>query len=57
VLTAIEADEIDGRRLANYQKLQRENALATATLAEKRAQGREFAKMVKEAKHIKQKRA
>jgi ribosome biogenesis GTPase len=57
VLKAIEAEEIDGRRLANYQKLQRENALATATLAEKRAQGREFAKMVKDAKHIKQKRA
>jgi ribosome biogenesis GTPase / thiamine phosphate phosphatase len=43
--------------LANYRKLMRENALATATLAEKRSRGREFAKMVKEGKRIKQKKA
>lgn len=57
VLRAIEENKIDSRRLANYKKLLRENALATATLAEKRAQGRAFAKVVKEGKNIKQKRA
>lgn len=57
VLRAIEEKQIDSRRLANYKKLLRENALATATLAEKRAQGRNFAKVVKEAKRIKQKNA
>ena len=47
---------MDSRRLVNYKKLMRENSLATATLAEKRTQGREFAKIVKEGKRIKQKR-
>lgn len=53
---AIEKGELDQRRLTNYKKLLRENAQATASLAEKRAQGREFAKMVKEVKAIKQKK-
>jgi len=53
VLKAIQNKQLDERRLANYRKLMRENALATATLAEKRSQGREFAKMVKEGKRIK----
>jgi ribosome biogenesis GTPase len=56
VLKAVEEKRIDRRRLDNYQKLRRENALATATLAEKRAQGRDFAKMVKQAKLVKNKR-
>jgi len=56
VLQAIQQKELDGRRLANYRKLMRENALATATLAEKRSQGRDFAKVVKEGKRIKQKK-
>ncbi len=56
VLRAIEENKVDSRRLSNYKKLLRENALATATLAEKRAQGRHFAKVVKEAKNIKQKK-
>lgn len=55
VLRSIEAGELDIRRLSNYKKLMRENALATATLAEKRARERGFAKIVKEAKAIKQK--
>ncbi|MCK7548212.1 ribosome small subunit-dependent GTPase A [Marinobacter koreensis] len=54
VLKAIEEGELDRRRLSNYKKLLRENALATATLAEKRAQGRDFAKMVKKVKALKQ---
>ena len=57
VQQAIDENMIDSRRLTNYQKLLRENAFATATLAEKRAQGRDFAKMVKEAKHLKQKKS
>lgn len=57
VLRAIQENEIDARRLVNYRKLMRENALATATLAEKRSQGREFAKMVKEGKRVKQKKS
>jgi ribosome biogenesis GTPase len=56
VRQAVEEHEIDARRLENYQKLLRENALASATLAEKRSQGRDFAKMVKEAKRMKQKK-
>lgn len=55
VLQAIEENKFDSRRLSNYKKLLRENALATASLAEKRAQGRNFAKTVKEGKNIKQK--
>lgn len=56
VLQAIEEKKIDSRRLANYQKLLRENAVATSTLAEKRAKGRGLAKMIKEVKHLKQKK-
>jgi ribosome biogenesis GTPase len=56
VLRAIEENGFDSRRLANYKKLLRENAHATASLAEKRSQGRNFAKMVKEVKLIKQKK-
>lgn len=56
VRRAIEENTIDSRRLTNYKKLLRENAQATASLAEKRAQGRNFAKMVKEVKLIKQKK-
>lgn len=54
VRRAIDENKLDSRRLTNYQKLLRENALATATLAEKRAKGRDFAKMVKSVKQIKQ---
>ncbi len=53
VLKAVENDQLDSRRLANYKKLLRENAQATATLAEKRAKERDFAKMVKTVKRIK----
>lgn len=56
VLEAIADSRIDSRRLTNYKKLLRENVLATETLVEKRAKARDFAKVVKEAKLIKQKR-
>lgn len=54
VLRAVEEGKLEQRRLNNYKKLLRENALATASLAEKRARGRDFAKVVKEVKRIKQ---
>lgn len=54
VLQAIEEGSLDSRRLASYHKLLRENAQATATLAEKRARDRDFGKMVKEVKKLKQ---
>ncbi|WP_406662958.1 ribosome small subunit-dependent GTPase A [Gallaecimonas sp. GXIMD1310] len=53
VQKAIANGELDYRRLANYQKLHRENAQANASLAQKRAQGRTFAKMVKAVKRNK----
>lgn len=53
VLKAIEENRIDSRRLASYRKLRRENSLATATLAEKRAEQRDFGKMVRNAKLLK----
>lgn len=56
VLQAIEQGVLESRRLSNYKKLIRENSLATATLAEKRSRGRDFAKIVKEAKTIKEKK-
>ena len=54
VQQAIQDGKLDSRRLSNYKKLIRENELATATLAEKRARERDFSKMVKGAKTIKQ---
>ena len=57
VATAIDAGEIDARRLQSYRKLQRENTQASATQAEKRAKGRDFARLVKEAKRIKSDRS
>jgi len=56
VLRAVEQGRLDHRRLNNYRKLRRENALATATLAEKRARDRDFGKMVKQAKLLKQRK-
>ena len=56
VLQAIAECTLDQRRLDSYKKLQRENALATATLAEKHSQDRKFGKMVKEAVSFKNKR-
>jgi len=57
VLQAIAAGELDERRLNSYLKLGRENSLATRTLAEKRAKGREFAKVVKQAKSWKHRKS
>jgi ribosome biogenesis GTPase / thiamine phosphate phosphatase len=54
VRQALEAGDLDERRVSSYMKLCRENSLATMTLAEKRAKGREFAKVVKRAKSFKE---
>ena len=47
VRAAIEAGELDERRLVSYLKLMREQAFNTATLAEKRERDREFGRYVR----------
>lgn len=54
VRNAVENGEIEERRLRNYLKLLRESERNSASLAEKRSQGRAFAKLVKHAKALKQ---
>jgi ribosome biogenesis GTPase len=54
VRAAIEAGHLDERRLQNYLKLLRENAHNNASLAEQRSKGRDFAKVIKQAKSWKQ---
>lgn len=57
VLNAIEKEELDERRLINYQKLKREQRNYDATVAEKRAaskaQGKFYKRVQKETKKIK----
>ncbi len=50
---AVENGDIEARRLRNYQKLLRENERNSASVAEKRLQGRVFAKHVKQVKALK----
>jgi ribosome biogenesis GTPase len=45
---AISRGELDARRLGSFQKLMREQAFNSATLAEKRARDRQFGKMIKD---------
>ena len=47
VQNAIGRGEIKARRLSSYQKLMREQAFNSATLAEKRARDKSFGKMIK----------
>jgi ribosome biogenesis GTPase len=54
VRAAIESGQLMERRLVNYHKLMKEQAFNAVTLAEKRAQDKRFSKMVKSAKHLKQ---
>lgn len=56
VQQAIAQGELDTRRLINYQKLNTEQARNTASLQERRAQERQFSKMVKTAKSLKSKK-
>lgn len=53
---AVSSGELDERRLRNYQKLLRENERNNSSLAERRSQGRAFAKLVKEVKALKHER-
>ncbi len=48
VRAAIDAGELDERRFASYQKLLREEAHNTMSVAERRQRGREFNKMVRQ---------
>lgn len=45
---AIESGELEPRRLASYNKLQREETFNTKTIAERHARVRQFSKMVKQ---------
>ena len=45
---AISSGELDARRLRSFQKLMREQAFNSATLAEKRARDKQFGKMIKD---------
>jgi ribosome biogenesis GTPase len=47
VQDAIARGALDARRLANFQKLRREQAFNSATLAERRARDKRFGKMIK----------
>jgi ribosome biogenesis GTPase len=47
VQDAIARGALDARRLANFQKLMREQVFNSATLAEKRARDKRFGKMIK----------
>ena len=47
VQNAIGREELKARRLSSYQKLMREQAFNSATLAEKRARDKSFGKMIK----------
>lgn len=49
VQSAITAGDIDPERLKRYQKLMREDAIATETVAQAHARGRKFGKTVKAA--------
>jgi ribosome biogenesis GTPase len=53
VRDAVEKGDIEARRLSNYVKLLRENERNSASLAEKRSQGRAFSKLVKQVKDLK----
>ena len=56
VRQAISDGQLDERRLRNYEKLAREDARHTATLAEQRQQDKAFGKMVKQHVSIKKRR-
>lgn len=55
VLAAIEAGQLDPRRLSNYHKLQREAALAEMSTRERRARDRSFGRIASSAMKVKEK--
>ncbi len=56
VQLAIKAGTLDERRLRNHEKLAREDARHSATLAEQRQQDRAFGKMIKQHSNAKRRR-
>ena len=56
VQEAVSAGRLEPRRLANYKKLQREDAHHNQTLAERRESGRAFGKVVRDAMAAKRNR-
>ena len=54
VQSAVDRGDLDARRLSNYLKLIRENERNSASLAERRSQGKAFAKHVRSVKAFKQ---
>lgn len=57
VRLAVEAGDIDERRLRNYLKLVREDRRHSTSLAEQRKKNREFGKMARQAKEWKEQRS
>jgi ribosome biogenesis GTPase len=53
VRAAIDDGSLSARRLQNYMKLLRENERNSASIDERRAQGRAFSRLVKEVKALK----
>ena len=51
ILDAIEAGEVDPKRLARWKKLAAEEQFNSSSLAERRAQGKAFGKMIKSVKN------
>ena len=56
VREAIEAGELDGRRLESFNKLKREDIVNTESVAERHARMRKFSKTVRYANKVKSKR-
>jgi ribosome biogenesis GTPase len=56
VRLAIDAGDLDPRRLGNYRKLAREESRNTASIAEQRNRDRQFGKSIKEHLDLKRKR-
>lgn len=56
ILAALESGRLDGRRLGNWRKLEREHRHATETLAEKHRRGRQFAKAVRQRAELSHKK-
>ena len=54
VLAAIEAGELDAGRLGRYHKLRREDRRNTETVAERRSRDKQFGRLIKSVKVIKE---
>jgi len=54
VLAAIEVGELDAARLGRYHKLRREDRRNTETVAERRSRDKQFGRLIKSVKVIKE---